>query len=322
MSELSEFRPLLLLGPFLRRWYWIVLLAAAGGGVATVSPLLDPPRYGSYAVLLQGQSGGSGGGDLFTLASRLGIGGGGSGGDISGVYDEVIRSIAFTNRFAGREFPVGWDGRTTTLEKFFELPPVKDTLQHALGLNGVFAGRKGLVWKVQPNGTVKLSFQARDPVLAASVLQSVLDELQKYTMEMRSRGTTQKLAVTNRNLSDVASELQAAENRVAGFQRSNVALSPELSVRLARLQREARVLEQVYGTLRQSKATLDVERESYIPTFQIIETPRPSLDPAFKPLRKWVPIGIVLGGLLGFLIALAVAWRKGELAGVLSGAGA
>lgn len=321
MNDLAEFRPLLLLAPFARRWTWVLALAAAGGLAGVSSLVLDPARYESYAVLLPAKSGGSGGGDLFTLASRLGIGGGGGGGDISGIYDEVLRSIPFTDRLSRRVFPIGWKGKTTTLEEQYLLPAPSDTLRHGLALNGVLAGRKGLVWKVQPSGTVKLSFQSEDAVLSAAVVSAVMDELQKYTMEVRSQGTTQRLQVTMRNLDSVSTDLERAEERVASFQRANLALSPEISVRLVRLEREARVLEQVYATLRQSKATLEVERDSYIPTFQVIETPRPALEPTFKPLKKWIPVGVVLGGLLAFLLVALVAWRKGEFRGAFVAAG-
>lgn len=320
MSELAEFRPFFLLAPFFRRWILILALAVLGGVAGLSSIVLDPPRYEASAVMLPVQSSASGGGDLFTLASRLGIGGGGSGGgggDITGVYDEVIRSVAFTNRFAGRVFPVGWKDSSATIEAIYKLPSPKDTLRHALALNGVFIGRKGLVWKVQVNGTIKLSFQSKDPVLSAAIVQAVLVELQNYTMEVRSQGTTQKLGVTSRNLADIASELGQAENRVAGFRSSNLGLSPEISLRLARLEREARVLEQVYATLRQSKAALEVERESFLKTFQVIESPRPALEPTYKPIKKWIPIGIVLGGMVGAMIAAMSAFRRGEFRGVL-----
>lgn len=317
MSELAEFRPFFLLAPFFKRWSLILALAALGGVAGLSSIVLDPPRYGASAVLLPVQSSTSGGGDLFTLASRLGIGGGGTGGDITGVYDEVIRSVAFTNRFTGRVLPVGWKDSSATIEAIYDLPSPKDTLRHALALNGIFVGRKGLVWKVQPNGTIKLSFQSYDPVLSAAIVQAVLVELQNYTMEVRSLGTTQKLGVTSRNLADIAAELGQAENRVAGFRSSNLGMSPELTIRLARLEREARVLEQVYATLRQSKAALEVERESFLKTFQVIESPRPALEPIYKPIKKWIPVGIVLGGLLGTMIAAALAFWRGEFRGVL-----
>lgn len=321
MNDLAEFRPLLLLAPLVRRWILVAALAAAGGLAGLASLALDPARFESYAVLLPAKAEGASGGDLFTLASRLGIGGGGGGGDISGIYDEVLRSTPFTDRLGGKALPIGWKGRTTTLEEQYHLPSPKDTLQHAMALNGILAGRKGLVWKVQPNGTVRLSFQSVDPVLSAAVVLAAMEELQGYTMEVRTLGTTQKLQVTSRNLDSVAQDLQRAEERVAGFQRANLALSPEIAVRLARLEREARVLEQVYGSLRQSKATLEVERDSYVPTFQVIETPRPALYPAFRPLRKWIPVGVVLGGLAGLLAAGLLAWRRGEFRAAVASAG-
>ncbi len=321
MNDLAEFRPLFLLTPLLRRWAWMAALAVVGGLAGVSSLVLDPARFESHAVLLPAKTGEGGGGDLFTLASRLGIGGGGGGGDISGIYDEVLRSISFTDRLSLRHFPIGWKGRNTTLEAQYRLPAPTDTLRHALALNGVLAGRKGLAWKVQPNGTVRLSFQSEDAVLSAAVVMAVMDELQKYTMEVRSKGTTQRLQVTMRNLDSISTDLQRAEERVASFQRANQALSPEIAVRLVRLEREARVLEQVYATLRQSKATLEVERDSYIPTFQVIETPRPALEPTFKPLKKWIPVGVVLGGMLGFLLVALIAWRKGEFRGALAAAG-
>jgi len=318
MNELAEFHPLLLAGPLVRRWVLILVLAILGGAAGTVSLVLDPARYEGFAVLLLGKSGSSDGGSLFTLASRLGIGGGGSGGDISGIYDEVLRSIAFTDRFAGRTFPIGWKGRTTTLEEQYKLPGAKDTLNHALALNGVFSGKHGLAWKVQPNGTIRLSFQSEDPVLAAAVVLSVLDELQSYTMEMRLQGTMQRLSVTSRNMDSVSRELETAENRVAGFQRSNLGISPDIATRLSRLEREERVLEQVYTTLRQSKATLEIERGTFVPSFQIIESPRPALTPTFKPLKKWIPVGFVLGLFAGIVAAFALGWRKKEFQGLFA----
>lgn len=319
MNDLVEFRPLLLLAPLARRWVLVAATAVAGGAAGMASLALDPARFESYAVLLPSRTeGSSGGGDLFTLASRLGIGGSGGGGDISGIYDEVLRSSPFTDRLSGKVFPIGWAGRTTTLEEQYELPSREDTLQHAMALNGVLTGRRGLVWKVQPNGTVRLSFQSADPVLSAAVVLAVMDELQEYTMEVRTKGTNQRLQVTSRNLDSVAKDLRSAEERVAGFQRANLALSPEIAVRLARLEREARVLEQVYGSLRQSKATLEVERDSYVPTFQVIETPRPALYPAFRPLRKWIPVGVVLGGFAGLVLAGLLGWRRGEFRGTFA----
>lgn len=320
MSDLAEFRPLVLLSPVLRRWPWLLAAGVVGGLAGLASPLVDPPRYSSYALLMSTSYQGSGG-DLFTLASRLGIGGGG-GGDISGVYDEVLRSARFARRLTGKSLVVDLLGHTQTFEQAFRLPPPGgDTLFHPDMIRGVLAGSRGLVWKVQANGLIRLSFQAENPVLAASLVDVVMQELQSYTFDMRSMGTTQKLQVVRRNLDSVDRTLQGIERRMVAFQQGNIAFSPALKLDFDRMQREASVLQSLTTSLRQSKASLEIERDSYLPTFQVIESPRPSPMPTYRPQRRWVPIGTFLGLLAGIAASAAFGAYRGEFRGVIARSG-
>jgi uncharacterized protein involved in exopolysaccharide biosynthesis len=154
-------------------------------------------------------------------------------------------------------------------------------------------------------GVITLSIQAPYPTLAVDIASRLLDELNRFNVERRkSQATAEKTFVENR-MAQANSELLAAESRLQDFltQNREYARSPRLAFDQDRLAREVSMRQQIYTSLAQAyeQAKIDEVRDS--PVLTVVEPPVPAALPDSRGVLKRSLLAVVVGLLLGILIA-------------------
>ena len=154
-------------------------------------------------------------------------------------------------------------------------------------------------------GVISVAIEAPYATLAVDMANRLLDELNRFNVERRkSQATVEKTFVENR-MSQANSELLAAESRLQDFLEQNreYARSPRLAFDQDRLAREVTMRQQIYTSLAQSyeQAKIDEVRDS--PVLTVIEPPVPAALPDSRGLVKRSLLAIIVGLILGTLIA-------------------
>ncbi len=94
------------------------------------------------------------------------------------------------------------------------------SLEKALG---VFAGHLGVA--IEPNGMIRVSFEDRDPIAAAAILETVIDELNKVSSEVNAAQATATRKFVEERLEQTKVELARAEEDYRRFQEKHKAVA-------------------------------------------------------------------------------------------------
>ncbi len=150
-------------------------------------------------------------------------------------------------------------------------------------------------------GLINLSIGARDPVVAASLANYFVAQIDTFNLRVRGAGAGRQVSFISERLQEVSATLLAAEKALEQFRSMNriVGMSPDLRLQEERLERDVRLNEQLYITLR---SQLEMSRIEEAKRFPAILT----IDRAVPPLYRNSPrLGRTL--LVFGLAALALA---------------
>jgi len=160
---------------------------------------------------------------------------------------------------------------------------------------------------VQRTGVVTLSVEARYASLAAQVTSRILDEVNRFNLSTRQTRAAAERRFTEQRLQDVQGELRAAEDQLQRFLQRNrdYRNSPELMFQEDRLAREVAMKQQLYTTLAQAVEQAKIDEVRDTPVITIIERPEVPVRPDSRGLIKKGIVAVIVGGILGILVALA-----------------
>lgn len=148
---------------------------------------------------------------------------------------------------------------------------------------------------VDDNGVVRVEAEARDPKLAASMVQSYLDALERYNREARSTTGRKTREFVQSRLDETVAELAEAEERLTAFQRENTSIE---------ITEQARALITALSDIGTRAATAEIELgilKSYAspdhPEVRRLETEIAQYKRALDAIRSGSPSGDA-GGIL------------------------
>jgi uncharacterized protein involved in exopolysaccharide biosynthesis len=260
-----------------------VLIVASAGALTCAISLVWPKTYRSEAKILPNASNASAS-SLLGFASASGLGdllSGQLGGMENPIltYPEILKSRAMREHVA--QSPYQRSGRPTTI-----MTALGIRTSDRIGLEKA-VHLLGDITEVEANprsGVLSVSAVCRDSVLAATIVGTMLTELDRFNVEMRASHERATREFVEARLGETRRELATAEGALARFRESNIRTgnSPQLQLAQARLEREVASQSEIVSLLARQFEMARIEEKRDTPTFTVV-------DPAKPPVRKYRP---------------------------------
>jgi len=154
-------------------------------------------------------------------------------------------------------------------------------------------------------GIVEFSAATQWRSVSLALVAALLDGVNEYNERTRQGQAMSERKFIEGRLALASSELRDAENRLAGFLKTNrdFGSSPDLVIERERLQRDLALRQQVFTTLTQAYEEARIREVRDTPVITVFEPPSAPSLPKPRGLVIGVLLGLVLGGLIGMLLA-------------------
>jgi uncharacterized protein involved in exopolysaccharide biosynthesis len=294
------------LAVLLRRRGTIVLTTIAVAALAVAFTLLRADTFTTAASFLP-QGSQASASELMALASQFGFNIGGGGEEASpAFYAELLGSREILSTIAERPYAVDGVG-TTSLADLLEIENdteelrIDDTIEWLQEQAvSVTTGRE--------TGTVTVSVETEWPELSKAIVEALLDEIQSFNLDTRQSQAAAERRFIEGRVKEAQDSLLAAEEAQQAFLQANRQWenSPDLSFQHDRLLREVTLRQSVLTTLVQAYEQARISEVRDTPVITILQAPFLPPGPDDRSLLLAIALGIVLGGMMGVVLAFVV----------------
>ena len=308
-DEVEEVSLLQLANVLLKWWKLVAGLPLAAAFLAVVISLVIPSKYtGTATFVPETESKGiSLPGGLMGLASQFGVTVP-SGGTSARFYADVLESRTLRDEVLLASFQ---DPRTRALADSATLLDILE-IDGDTEVERLETGRKELdattsAWVDNETSVVSVSVETRYPRLSADVANLYLRLLNRFNLETRQSQARERRRFIEERLAAAEQELRAGEEVLQTFLERNRQFrgSPELEVEYERLQRQVRIKEQVFTTLRQQYEEARIQEVNDTPVITVIDEAVPPDEKSSPKHLLNITLAFVLGGILAVLVAFA-----------------
>ena len=289
------------------------------------------PKEYSTSVTLAPESGGkSGGGSMGALAAMAGINLGTSSGEDAlspELYPDIVSSTAYLKEeqrspwwsaiFSAPFKVLGW-----TLSLFKDEPEEGDAKLDPFRLTrdesaiADALSKRISVSVDKKTGVTTLSVTMQDPLISASLTDTVMHCLQNYITDYRTNKARHDLAFTEKLYGEAKASYEDAQKKYANFVDANQNIIL-LSYRAAqeRLQNEMNLAYQVYTQVSQQLQMARAKVQEITPVYTVVQPATVPLKPA-KPKKLMILIGFMFLAGVGsvgwilFVKDLLKGWKK------------
>jgi uncharacterized protein involved in exopolysaccharide biosynthesis len=233
-------------------------------------------------------------GQFADIASLAGVNVPGS--EIARLYPTIVNSETILRNVILRKYKTNAFADSVNLIEYFgyDDDPPAEAMDKAL------KELKGLLSASFENktSTVTISVEMREPELAATVLNTIIAELDNFMRSKRVTNASEQVKWISARLREVEQDLRRAEDRLKEFRERNrrVADSPELLMQQERLLRDVQVQSTVFVELKKQYELAKLEEIKNITIVNV-------LDPGRVPVKKERPKRATNAG-VAFLISL------------------
>jgi uncharacterized protein involved in exopolysaccharide biosynthesis len=311
MDGAAEVTLLSVLTVVLRHRRLILLFAFVGAVAAAVATLLAPPRYAASARFLpKGRQSGAGG--LSALASQIGLSAGAVGepGQTPDFYAELVLSRAVLGAIVDGPLPVA-AGRSVSLADVYGVEGETPTARRDAAIEEL--GRHVDATAEPKTGTVQLAVSAADAGVAYAVAGRILAQLNEFNLKRRQSQAREERRFAERRLAELRVQQRAAEDRLQLFLQQNreYSNSPALAFEQVRLDRSVSQAQALVTSLSQAYEQARMEEVRDTPVITVIEAPELPARPEPRRTGTKAIIGLVLGTVVGLLVALVRGYFAG-----------
>lgn len=294
------------LAVLLRRRGTIVLTTIVVTGLAIAVTLFRAQHFTTEASFRpQGSEASSS--QLMALASQFGVSVPGGGEEASpAFYAELLESREILSRAATRPYQVEGEG-SVLLKDLLEIEEDTEPLRDREAIEwlrdeavSVSTGRE--------TGTVTVSVTTEWPDLSKAIADELLAEVAIFNLNTRQSQAAAERAFIEERVREAEKELDVAEDSLRIFLQSNRQFqdSPLLVFRQQALQREVTLRSSVLTTLVQSFEQARISEVRDTPVLTVLQDPFLPPGPDPRRLVLSAALGIVLGGMMGIVLAFVV----------------
>ena len=312
----------------------IVLLTLIGIGLGVVVAITTPAEYTSSAVLMRETQREPSGGSLAALRGLgLNLGESQSGLTIA-AYPNVLESHEVRSILLEESFPLVSGERVTFLEY------ARTTVPSSLGgrlrsLFGPDGERRGVGGAALVDDTLSVAYTyeqqrameamsgmisvdadaetglmtvtvaAQDPVLAASLVGRLVEELRTRVQSLLTQKAREDYEFIRERTEEAEAELRGARALLARFEDRNRGItSPQLLAERDRLRQEVRFGTDVFGQYQSELKQAEIEVQRASPVITVLDRPVVPLLPS-RPRRKVI---VLIGALFGLALSLMLSF--------------
>ncbi len=294
------------LAVLLRRRGTIVLTTVVVAAVAAAYAQFRPLQYSTSAAF-RPQGSEQSASQLMALASQFGVSVPGGGDEASpAFYAELVTSRPLLSAAAGRPYDVEGMG-SVLLKDLLEIEEDTEPERDEETLKWL-REEAVTVSTGRETGTVTLRVTTEWPQVSLAIAEELVAELGRFNLDTRQSQAAAERAFIESRVKQAENELEAAEDSLRRFLEANRQWenSPLLTFRHDALQREVTMRNSVLTTLVQSFEQARISEVRDTPVLTILQ--EPYLPPRHDPRRRVLIglLGIVLGGMLGVVVAFVV----------------
>lgn len=288
----------------------MIIVAVALIGVA----LAAPRTYTSTAAFMPHASGGALAG-LSNLAAQLGVSVGKEDPTQSpDFYAEVIKSRGLLTTLAAGPYPRGGvGGRTGSLADVLEIEAGLPEQRLEAAIKRL--QRMIFVNVTRQTGIMHVNVTSPRPELSREIAERLLRILDDFNTTLRQNQAGAEEKFLEEREQEARAAQVVAEERVVAFLRNNREYvgSPTLAHQYSRLNQEALYRADVVATLTKARAQARIEAARNTPVITVLDRPHRPLRPDGRGLLRAGVLALVLGALLGIVLAfIANALRDKE----------
>lgn len=298
----DELEPLLLVSIMLKRWKHLLGIPIVSVSIAIALSFVLPSKYTSIASFVPETQSSQVNlpAPLSGLASQFGLGV--AGGSESPrfyadlLFSRILQERALESRFQHPSFASPSD--STSLLDILSNP------RHPLSKRTQIAREKLTramsVSVDNETSIVTVTYENRDAVLSADVLNMFLGLLNDFNLEFRQANAHERRRFTEQRVRESETELRNAEEALKTFLEQNRQFeSAELTFQYERLQRQVRITEEIFTALRRRYEEARLAEMNDIPLMTII-------DEAVPPQQRSSPKRLLIA-VLGFILGIGLA---------------
>lgn len=287
---------------FKRKWIvlgTVVVFASAAG----LFSLTMDPSYSSVATLYpakQAESSGLSG--LMSLGANLGLPGVAAK-DPTDILTDIAKTNSFLGRIIGKHYYSQKLGKPATLREIFPGKAKRQELRNFYLLESL---RKTIEFESNKHsGVLTIKVQAPEAQLAKDLADTVIAELNLYYRELMSSKKASYRIFLEKRMAEASANLQESEDNLRNYRQRNMLAtnSPEQMLLMARYQRDIRINEELYLTLKKEYEVARLEEQKDLPALDVLDSPEVPLFKTGPQRRKFV----LFFGFLGLLAGVAVS---------------
>jgi uncharacterized protein involved in exopolysaccharide biosynthesis len=226
-------------------------------------------------------------------------------------YSTVLQSTAILEKVGSKKYP----SRTfQTDELLATIYDVKGLTRERIDrkVHGRLKNMMEVKVKDKPK-MIRLRITTIDPVLAAALANSFVEELITYIASIKLGRIRESIVFARNRVEEVEQKLQAAENALSTFRKRNRKISsPELKLEEDRLQRAVKVEEGLFLTLKKKLEILKIEEKQEMPTIKVIERATPPLSRNGPGTKT----NVILAGFIAFVLVSLLAFLLESVSGI------
>ena len=301
---------LFLLKALLKHRYAVIGTSLAVAFIVGVVGLMGVRSYtarGSFIPESTDRSSGT----AAAIAGQLGInlsGAGGGSAQSPEFYATLVRSRGVLGQVLADTFklrkPLKKDGASAgTLLDILGVGTTNAALRKELGLRWL---EERVTATPARTGIVRVNVKTTDPELSAYVAQRILEHVDDFNRGKRQTRAAAERGFTQQRVKEAADSLKQAENRLRQFLNSNRQYqnSNDLVFEHDRLERDVVLRQQLYSSLSGAFEDARINEVRDTPVISVLEHPDVPLFPDPRGLPEKVMVGLIAGGMIGFLLAL------------------
>ncbi|MFC1551697.1 Wzz/FepE/Etk N-terminal domain-containing protein [Candidatus Latescibacterota bacterium] len=151
--------------------------------------------------------------------------------------------------------------------------------------------------------TVTLKVTANDPILAASLTNEILNQIDNYLRYRLKNAASGQVEMIYSRLESLSDSLKTAEDKLLSFKESNrmTNLSPTLQLTEMRLLRKVELNSAVYIELAKQLEVVKVEENQLKPILNVLDKANPPIQKSAPNRKNIVLIFLLAGFILAFL---------------------